>query len=48
MAEASLVVHCISVDMSHSVVRILPKYVNCGTLLIVSPAMEKEGLVAQC
>ena len=34
--------------MSHSVLRILPKYVNCGTLLIASPAMEKDGLLTLC
>jgi len=37
---------CVSASMSQSVLRInLPRYVNCGTLLIVPPAMEKDGLV---
>lgn len=28
--------------------RILPGYVNCGTLLIVSPALEKDEVEQLC
>jgi len=31
--------------MSHSIVRILPRYVKCETLFAVLPATEKDGCV---
>jgi len=43
-AEASLIQRCMSMDESHSSVRILLSYVNCETVLMVLPAMEKDGL----